>query len=109
MIRQVLQAAAKVVAAKARENNLVEYLSLREQFSDSRHRLSQAFGVLRREQRGKAQNAGQTYQKLRVLDQPLLLEDRRQQLLLNVDDEQRALRWIKESTRSLSIGIRNSS
>src|SRR5581483_3818175 len=89
--RQTFQGAAENLAAEAGEQGLVDHLHARQQGSQLRHGGAQSLGILGGNHRRNFQNSGGADQQLRVPHQLLLLIDRRQQFLLNVDDQQGAL------------------
>src|SRR5579872_343713 len=103
---KTLQQAAKDIATKAGKQSLVDSFGAWKQGSNLRNGDSQSFCILRADKRGNFQDAGRANQQPRIADQLFLLKNRREQLLLDIDDNQRTLLRFQRAAGDLGV-IRN--
>src|SRR5207244_11526995 len=78
---------AEHITSKAGEHLFIDRFRIGEQGSDLRHGTTQSLGILRRHDGRNVHYPSQPDQQLRVSYQLFLLENRRQELLLDIDDD----------------------
>lgn len=99
--RQPLEAGAKYVAAEAGEGLFIDGQDAGEQGSDLWNRVPKRLCVLSADEVRNFEQSGDASQELAILDQPVFLENWRQQLFLKIDHEQCTLLRNKRLPRNL--------
>ncbi len=100
---EALEQAAEGVATEAGEQTLVHRIGAGEERGDFGDGRAESLGVLGADERGNFEDTCRADKQLRVADQLVFLEDRRQKFFLNVDDDQGALIGIERATRHLGV------